>query len=383
MRLKQIKPSGVRRFFNLEHEMSGTINLGVGEPDFSPPQHALEAGYQATKEGKTHYSPTNGISELREELVNTAYSDYGIRYDSGSEVLVTVGGTESIFVALLGLVNPGDEVLITNPGFVLYEPCVRLAGGVPVSVPLLKKNSFRPYVDDVTSLVTDRSRVMILNHPNNPTGSMLPYAEAAALGKIAVERDLIVISDEVYDKIVYDGLKHCCIGSLPGLRERSLIVNSFSKTYAMTGLRVGYVFGPKELIEPLWLVHQYAVSCVNSLAQYIALAALRGSPDFVRNMVQEFDRRRHFVYRRLNEINGFKCSLPGGAFYMFPQVTSFGMSSEEFSEFLVKEARVITVPGTAFGSKGEGYIRLSYAASYNVLEEALDRIEKAVAKLRI
>lgn len=382
-RLKQIKPSGIRRFFSLVQEMKNIVNLSVGEPDFSPPQHALEAGYQAAKEGKTHYSPTNGIRELREALTDRVFEDYELNYDPDSEVLVTVGGTESIFVALLGLINPGDEVLIPNPGFVLYEPCVRLAGGTPVSVPLLESNSFKPSIEDVMSLVTDKSRVIILNYPNNPTGSVLSYAEAEALTRIALEHDLIIISDEVYDKIIYDNTKHCCIGSLPGLRERTLIVNSFSKTYAMTGLRIGYVFGPKELLAPLWLVHQYAVSCVNSLAQYIALAALRGPQDFVQNMVREFDRRRHLVYQRLKKINGFKCTLPSGAFYMFPQVTDFGMSSEEFAGFLVKEAGVAVVPGTAFGTKGEGYIRLSYAASYDVLEEALDRIEAAVKKLNI
>jgi len=381
-RLKRIKPSGIRRFFTLAQGIPDAISLSLGEPDFTSPRHALDAGCQAAKEGKTHYPPTNGIPELREALVQKAYRDYSLSYDPNSEILITVGGTEAIFLALMGLVNPGDEVLIPNPGFVVYEPGVLLTDGVAVHVPLLEKNDFRPCIDDVMSLITDKSRVMILNYPNNPTGAVLSYDEVAALAKIAVERDLIVISDEVYDKIIYDGAKHYCLATFPEMRERTLVVNSFSKTYAMTGLRVGYVYGPKELISSIWLMHQYTVACVNSLAQYVALAALRGPQDFVRNMVKEFDRRRRLVYKRLNEIEGFNCALPKGAFYVFPNIKGSGKSSEEFAEFLVREAHVTVVPGSAFGSYGEGYIRISYAAAYEQLEEALNRIEKAVKRLR-
>ena len=381
-RLKRIKPSGIRRFFSLAEGMPDVISLSVGEPDFTPPKHALAAGWQAAKGGKTHYAPTNGIPELRESLAQKAYRDYGVHYDSNSEILITVGGTEAVFLALTGLLNPGDEVLIPNPGFVVYEPGVLLTGGVPVHVSLFEKNNFRPSIDDVTSLITDKSRVMVLNFPNNPTGATLSYDEVAALAKIAVERDLIVISDEVYEKIIYDNAKHYCLATFPEMRERTLVVNSFSKTYAMTGLRVGYVYGPKELISYAWLVHQYMVACVNSLAQHIALAALTGPQDFVKNMVTEFGRRRRLVYKRLNEIEGFNCTLPKGAFYVFPDIRSFGMSSEKFSEFLLKEAHVTVVPGSAFGTHGEGYIRISYATSYEQLEEALNRIEKAVKRLR-
>lgn len=381
-RLKRIKTSGIRRFFALAQEIPDAISLSLGEPDFTSPKHALDAGWQAAKEGKTHYTPTNGIPELREALAKKAYGDYGLNYDPNSEILITVGGTEAIFLALMGLVNPADEVLIPNPGFVCYEPSVLLTGGVPVSVPLFEKNDFRPPINDVTSLITDKSRVMILNYPNNPTGAVLSYDEVAALAKIAVERDLIVISDEVYEKIIHDNAKHYCLATFPGMRERTLVVNSFSKTYAMTGLRVGYVYGPKELISSIWLMHQYTVACVNSLAQYIALAALRGPQDFVSDMVKQFDRRRRLVHKRLNEIEGFDCALPRGAFYVFPSIKGFGVSSEEFAEFLVKEAHVTVVPGSAFGSYGEGYIRISYAAAYEQLEEALNRIEKAAKRLR-
>lgn len=322
-RLKNIKRSGIRQFFAAAQEIPGVINLSVGEPDFTPPKHVLEEAWRALQDGKTHYAPTNGIPELREALVEKAYRDYGLRYDPASEVLVTVGGTEAIFLALLALVNPRDEVLIPNPGFVCYEPGVLLAGGVPVFFPLLENNGFKPSIEDVMSRVTERSRVMIINSPNNPTGMVLSRDEAAALAKVAVERDLIVISDEVYEKILYDGAKHYCMATFPGMRERTLVVGSFSKTYAMTGLRIGYIYGPEELISPIWLVHQYLVACVDNFAQYAALAALKGSHDFVENMVREFDRRRRFVFKRLNEIEGFKCALPKGAFYLFPNIKSF------------------------------------------------------------
>jgi aminotransferase len=381
-RLKFIKPSGIRRVFALAKEMPNIINLSLGEPDFIPPMDTLEAGWEAAKEGKTHYAPTNGIPELLEALAKKAYRDHDLTYDPNFEIVITVGGTEAIFSALMGLINPGDEVLIPNPGFVCYGPCVLLAGGIPVSVPILEKNRFKPSIDDVMSLITKKSRVIILNYPNNPTGAVLSFSEMSALAKAAVEHDMIVISDEVYEKILYDGAKHYCAATFPGMRERTLVVNSFSKTYAMTGLRVGFVYGPKELISPLWLVHQYNVACVNSLAQYIALAALEGPQNFVEEMVREFDRRRHLIYDRLNEIEGFNCTLPKGAFYAFPNIKHVGMSSEKVAELLIKKARVATVPGSAFGCYGENYLRISYAATFEQLQEALDRIERSVKRLK-
>ncbi len=381
-RLKSIKPSGIRRFFSLARGMPDVISLTLGEPDFAPPKHALDAGSRAAEEGSTHYTQTNGISDLREALAQKVHRDYGLHYDPQSEILVTVGGTEAIFLSLMSTINPGDEVLIPNPGFVLYEPSVRLAGGVPISVPLLEKNRFEPSINDVMSLITDRSRVIILNFPNNPTGAMLSYSEVAALAKIAVERDLIVISDEVYEKIIYDDTKHYCLATFPGMRERTLVVNSFSKTYAMTGLRVGYVCGPRDLISSAWLVHQYTVACVSSLAQHIALAALTGPQAFVQNMVGEFDKRRRLVNKRLTEIEGISCTPPKGAFYVFPNIEGFELSSEDFAQFLLREGRVTVVPGSAFGSYGEGHIRISYAAAYRHLEEAFERMEKAVKILR-
>ncbi len=379
-RLKLIKPSGIRRFFALAQGMPECFNLSVGEPDFSVPPHALDGGWQAVKEGRTHYAPTNGIPELRDALAQKLSRDYGLNYDPNCEVLVTVGGTQAIFLALMGLVNQGDEVLIPDPGFVTYEPGVLLAGGVPVHVPLREDNDFRPSMNDVTSLITGKSRVMILNYPNNPTGSVLSYDEVAALSKIAVDCDLVVISDEVYEKMVYDGVKHYCLATFPGMRERTLVINSFSKTYAMTGLRVGCVYGPRDLVSPLWLVNQYTVACVDTFSQYVALAALKGPQDCVEEMVREFDRRRHLLHERLNEIEGLKCQLPKGAFYAFPNIRGSGLSSEGLADLLVKEASVLTVPGSAFGAYGEGYLRLSYASAYENLEEAMDRMEMALRK---
>jgi aspartate/methionine/tyrosine aminotransferase len=324
--------------------------------------------------------PTNGVPELRDALAQKACRDYGLNYDSNCEVLVTVGGTQAIFTALMSLLNPGTEVLIPDPGFVLYEPCVLLAGGVPVHVPLHEDNDFKPSLNDVTSLITNKSRVMILNYPNNPAGSMLSYDEAVALSKIAADRDLVVISDEVYEKIVYDGAKHYCLATFPGMRERTLVITSFSKTYAMTGLRVGCVYGPKDLLSRLWLTSEYNVTCVDTFSQYVALAALQGPQDCVAEMVAEFDRRRHLVHKRLNEIKGVHCQLPKGAFYAFPNIKGSGLSSEQLAEFLIKEASVLTVPGSSFGAHGKGYLRLSYASSYKDLQEALDRMEKVLKK---
>jgi aspartate/methionine/tyrosine aminotransferase len=257
-----------------------------------------------------------------------------------------------------------------------------LAGGVPVPVPLLEKNGFKPSIDDVMSLITEKSRVIILNYPNNPTGAVLSFDEMNALAKVAVEHDMIVISDEVYEKILYDGAKHYCAATFAGMRERTLIVNSFSKTYAMTGLRVGFVYGPEDLISPLWLVHQYNVACVNSLAQYVALAALNGPQNFVKEMVREFDKRRHLVYEGLNQIEGFDCTMPKGAFYVFPNIKHTGLSSEKMAEFLIQKAQVATVPGSAFGCYGENHLRISYATAYEQLQEALDRIKRSTKRLK-
>jgi len=381
-RTQSIRSSGIRKLFDLAQKMQGLISLGIGEPDFASPPHVLEASKSALNEGKTHYTPSSGIMELREALAKKAKNDHNLSYDPASEVLVTAGGTEAIFLALQALVNPGDEVLIPNPGFVCYEPSALMAEGVPVSIPLLEENHFRFNVTDVMSLITEKSRVMIINSPNNPTGSVLSYNEIAEIAKLAVERDLIVISDEVYEKILYDGVKHYCLATFPGMRERTIIVNSFSKTYAMTGFRVGFVYAPADLISPMLLVHQYLTACVNGPAQHGAVAALDGPQSSVKNMVKEFDRRRQLFHSRINEIYGFRCILPKGAFYAFANIEKFKMSSEKFTEYLFDKSKVVTVAGSAFGNYGEGYTRFSFATEYDKIEEALDRIEKTVKESR-
>lgn len=377
-RLKGIKPSGIRRLFSLAQTMPDAIHMGVGEPDFTPPFHVLEAAKKALDEGKTHYAPTNGIPELREALAKKARTDYGLSYNPDDEILVTVGGTQAIFLALLSLINPSDEVLIPDPGFVCYEPTVLMANGVPVSVPVAEENGFKVNEESVMSQITDKSRVLIINSPHNPTGAVLSYDDLLGLTKLAVERDMVVISDEVYEKITYDEAQHYCLATFGGMRERTLVIGSFSKTYAMTGFRVGYAYGPRKLISSLALAHQFSVACVNGIAQYAALAALEGSQDFVGKMVSEFDRRRRFIHRRLNEIEGFRCDLPKGAFYVFANIKSFDVPSEEFTEHLLSRGRVVTVPGPAFGRYGEGYVRFSYATAYDKIVEALNRIERVV-----
>jgi aminotransferase len=380
-RLKDIKPSGIRRLFALTQYEHAIISLGIGEPDFTPPRHVLDAAKQAMTEGKTHYTTSNGISELREALSKKFTREYGLFYNPENEILVTVGATEAVSLALLAFINPGDEVLIPDPGFVCYVPAVLIAGGIPLLMPLLENDGFKPDIEAVTSLITKKSRVIIINSPHNPTGSVLTYDELAKLAKLVVENDLILVSDEVYEKITYGNVKHYCLATFPGMRERTIVVNSFSKTYAMTGFRVGCALGPEDLISAMLLVHQFTVACVGGPAQYAATAALEGPQDFVAKMVSEFDRRRRLIYKRLSEIEGFNCSLPEGAFYAFPNIKAFKTTSAEFSDFLLKEAKVAVTPGSSFGKYGEGFLRLSYATSYEKISEALNRIEKAIRKL--
>ena len=381
-RLASVQPSGIRRFLTTALLTPDLMNLGIGEPDFIPPTHVLEAAKQAITEGKTHYTPSNGIPELREALAKKFTRDYSLFYDPEDEILVTVGATEAVFIALLAFVDPGDEVLIPDPGFLCYKPAVLIAGGVPVSLPMLEDDGFKPDVKAVTSLVTEKSRVIITNSPNNPTGSVLTYDEAAELAKLGVENDLVMISDEVYEKIIYDGSKHFCLATFPGMRDRTVVVNSFSKTYAMTGFRVGCALGPKDLISAMSLIQQFIVACVDGPAQYAATAALEGPQDFVTMMVSEFDKRRRLVHKRLNEMEGFSCSLPKGAFYAFPNIKAFKTPSADLSETLLRESKVIVTPGSSFGTHGEGFLRLSFATAYEKIDEALDRIEKTTRNFR-
>lgn len=380
-KLRNIKTSGIRRLLRSVRYMPDVISLGIGEPDFSPPLHVIEAAKKAIDDKETHYAPTNGLTQLREALAKKFSRDSGLFYNPENEILVTVGATEAVSLALQALVNPDDEVLIPNPGFVCYEPAVLIAGGIPISIPVFEQDGFKPNIDNVTSLITSKSRVMIINSPANPTGAVFSYDELAKLSKLAVENDMIVISDEVYEKILYNGVKHYCLATFPSMRERTIVVNSFSKTFAMTGFRVGYAVGPPDLLSLLHLIHQFTVACVDTPAQYAATAALEGSQDFVSKMVSMFDKRRLLVYKALNEIEHVHCFLPKGAFYAFPNIRNFGKKASEFSEYLLNEAKVVVTPGSAFGKYGEGFLRLSYAASYEKIDEALERLKKAITKL--
>ncbi len=362
--------------------MPDVINLGIGEPDFSPPRHVLDAAIVAIRGGKTHYAPSNGIEPLRIAIAEKYKKKYGLAYDPTDEVLVTVGATEAVSLGLMSLLNPGDEVLIPDPGFVCYRPAITIAGGSPVSIPLREEDGFGVDIDKaVTSLLTKKSRAMIVNSPSNPTGAVLGNSDLSKIAKFVVENDLIVISDEVYEEILYDDASHNCLATFPGMRERTIVVSSFSKTYAMTGFRVGYAVGPRELISNMLLVHQFTLACVDGPAQYAATAALNGPQACVSQMVSEFNRRRKLIWKRLCEFDGFNCSLPRGAFYVFPDIRPFGKTSAAFTELLLEKARVVATPGEAFGQHGQGFIRFSYATSYEKIIEALDRIETCIKKL--
>jgi aminotransferase len=381
-RLDDIQPSGIRRLFAATQRMPAVISLGIGEPDLQPPEHVLTAAQAAMAAGRTHYTPSNGIPELREALASKYRREYGLNYDPETEILVTVGATEAVALALLAFTSPGDEVLLPDPGFVCYRPAVLIAGGSPVSIPMHESDGFKPDIEAVRSLITERSRVMILNSPNNPTGAVLTHAELTELARLAVENDLIVISDEVYERIIYDRAQHHCVATLRDMRDQTIVVNSLSKTYAMTGFRVGFAMGPENLISAMLLIHQFTVACVDGLAQHAATAALTGPQHFVGRMVAKFDKRRKLVHERLGEIEGFDCSLPKGAFYAFPSIKAFETTSAALAEVILHKAKVVVTPGSSFGEHGEGFVRLSYATSYERIDEALDRVERVVKNLR-
>ncbi len=358
----------------------GVISLGIGEPDLSPPSNVREGAKKAWDEGFTHYTPNLGIPELREAICQKTKREYGLSYEP-SEVIVTAGAGEAIFLALQAFLNVDDEVLIPDPGFVSYEANVFVAGGTPVHYPLLEENAFCPTIEDLDTAVTDKTRVLIVNSPSNPTGAVYPKEVLASIADLAVRHDLLVISDECYEKFVYDDSKHYCLATFPGMRDRTVVINAFSKTYAMTGIRVGYALAPKEIIDQLVLIHQYGVTCAGGPAQMGALAGLKGSQQFVSEMVKEFDRRRKLIVSRINKIQGFQCLPPRGAFYLFANAKKFGRSSQELASLIFEKAKVVAVPGSAFGERGEGYLRFSYATPYERIEEAMNRIEKVASEL--
>jgi len=377
-KVERIPASGIRRFFDLVSGVEGVISLGVGEPDFVTPERFREAAIRSIKEGRTKYTSNYGIQPLRQAISEHTARLRGVTYDPDREILVTVGVSEAVDLALRATLNDGEEVIIADPSYVAYVPGIVLAGGVPVPVATEEEHEFRLRPEDVERAITPRTRAILLGFPNNPTGGVLTNDDLHGLARLAEEHDLLVYADEIYDRLVYGG-EHRSIISLPGMRERTVYLAGFSKSYAMTGWRVGYACAPAEVIEQMMKVHQYTVMCVPTAGQYAALEALRTGEDEVRRMVGEYDRRRKVMWRRFNEM-GLQCFEPRGAFYCFPNITSTGMSDDEFAERLLVEEKVVTVPGNAFGERGRGHVRACYATSLEKIEEACDRIARFVGR---
>lgn len=376
----EIKPSGIRKFFDIVSEMKDAISLGVGEPDFDTPWHIRDEGIYALEKGRTFYTSNAGLKELRVEIAAYLKRTQDINYDPISEILVTVGGSEGIDVALRAMCDPGDEVLIPQPSYVSYEPCAVLAGAKPVIINLKPENEFRLTAREIEEAVTDKTKILVLPFPNNPTGAIMEKSDLEAIREVILKHDLYVISDEIYGELTYKG-KHVSIATLPGMQERTILINGFSKAYAMTGWRLGYACGPKNIIAQMTKIHQFAIMCAPTTSQYAAVEAVKnGDPDIAR-MRESYNMRRRFLLNAFREMN-IECFEPFGAFYVFPCIKEFGMTSDEFATRFLQEEKVAAVPGTAFGDSGEGYLRISYAYSLERLEEAMKRFAHFVEKLR-
>lgn len=376
----KMKPSGIRKFFDIVSEMPEAISLGVGEPDFDTPWCVREEGIYSLEKGRTFYTSNAGLLELREEICKYTDRRYKVAYNPKKEVLVTVGGSEGIDAALRSMLNPGDEVIIPEPCFVSYVPCVELAGGIPVTICLKNENQFRLQKEELEAAITDKTKLLILSYPNNPTGAIMEREDLEALAEVIIKHDLYVISDEIYAELTYNR-RHVSIASLPGMRERTIVINGFSKAFAMTGWRLGYALGPSMIIEQMTKVHQFAIMCAPTTSQYAAIAALRDCEKDVLHMQESYDQRRRFLLHEFNEM-GIPCFEPYGAFYMFPCIKEFGMTSEEFATKLLNAKKIAVVPGTAFGECGEGFLRISYAYSLEELKVALGRIKEFIEELR-
>lgn len=379
-RVARIPASGIRRFFDLVSSLEGGISLGVGEPDFVTPEHIRDAAIASIRAGRTKYTSNYGLLELREEVARHVTQRYGVSYSPTEEVLITVGVSEAVDLALRATLNEGDEVIVADPSYVAYVPGIVLAGGVPVVVPTDQEHDFRLRPADVAPRITPRTRAILLGFPSNPTGAVLEREDLEGLARLAEEHDLLVYCDDIYDRLTY-GTQHVAFPSLPGMRDRTVYLGGFSKSYAMTGWRVGYACAPAPIVEQMMKVHQYTVMCVPTAAQYAALQALRAGEEDVLRMVGEYDRRRVYMWKRFNAM-GLACFEPRGAFYCFPSVVPTGMPSEEFATRLLQEERVVVVPGNAFGERGEGHVRACYAASLAQIEEACDRMERFVRRAR-
>ncbi len=375
-----LKPSGIRKFFDIVTEMEDAISLGVGEPDFDTPWFVRDEGIFSLEKGKTFYTSNAGLKELRQEISNYIKRTQGIEYNPLNEIVVTVGGSEAIDIALRAVINPGDEVIIPQPSYVSYEPCALLAGAKPVIVELKAENEFRLTKEELLSAITDKTKVLVLPYPNNPTGAIMEKNELEEIAKVVKEKDLLVLSDEIYSALTYKG-EHISIASLPDMKERTILINGFSKAYAMTGWRLGYACGPKEIIAQMTKIHQFAIMCAPTTSQYAAVQALKKGDDAVEQMRQSYNERRRFLMNAFKEI-GLSCFEPFGAFYVFPCIKEFNMTSEEFATKLLMEEKVAVVPGTAFGDCAEGFLRISYAYSLDTLREAMTRIGRFVKNLR-
>jgi len=376
--VRDLKPSGIRRFFDLAAGMEGVISLGVGEPDFVTPWHVRDAAIRSIEDGYTSYTPNAGLLELREEITNYVKNRFHVEY-SPSEVIVTVGASSAIDTAMRTILDSGDEVIVVEPCFVSYSPMVTLAGGVPVPVQALKENDFKILPSQIEAAITDKTKALMICFPNNPTGTLLNKQELEALAEIVKKYDLLVISDEIYAELTYDE-QFTSMASLPGMRERTILVNGFSKAFAMTGWRLGFVCAPKEISKEMLKVHQYALMCASTASQYAGIEALRNGEEEVEKMVKSYRLRRNYIVNSFNEM-GLTCHMPGGAFYAFPSIESTGLSSQEFAERLLKEQSVAVVPGDVFGESGEGHIRCSYATSMEELREAMKRIKQFIDSL--
>ena len=379
-KVETIQPSGIRKFFDIVSEMEDVISLGVGEPDFDTPWHIRDEGIYTLEKGRTFYTSNSGLKELRVAIAEYLRRRFEVSYDPLHEILVTVGGSEGIDVALRAMLDPGDEVLIPEPCYVSYVPCVVLADGVPVTIELKEENQFRLTKEELLSAITDKTKILVMPFPNNPTGGVMRREDLEEIAQVCIEKDIYVLSDEIYSELTY-GADHVSIASLPGMKERTLLINGFSKSYAMTGWRLGYICGPQVIVEQMTKIHQFAIMCAPTNSQYAAVEALRHGDADVAQMRTAYDQRRRYLMHAFKEM-GLSCFEPFGAFYVFPCIKDFGMSSDEFATRLLEEEHVAVVPGSAFGACGEGFVRISYAYSLENLKLAMERLSRFVGHLR-
>ncbi|WP_026664562.1 pyridoxal phosphate-dependent aminotransferase [Butyrivibrio sp. FC2001] len=378
-KIVDIKPSGIRKFFDVVKTIDGAISLGVGEPDFDTPWHIRDEGIYSLEKGRTFYTSNSGLAELKSEICNYLKRKQNTVYEPGKQVLVTVGGSEAIDLAIRAMINPGEEVLIPQPSYVSYEPCAILAGAKPVIIELKEENEFRLTAQEILDNVTDKTKLLVLPFPNNPTGAIMERSDLEAIAKVIIEKDLYVISDEIYSELTYTD-KHVSIVEIPGMYERTILINGFSKSYAMTGWRLGYACGPEIIIEQMTKIHQFAIMCAPTTSQYAAVEALKNGDDDVKMMRDQYNHRRRYLVHELRDM-GLPCFEPFGAFYIFPCIKKFGMSSDEFATRLLQEEKLAVVPGTAFGDCGEGFLRISYAYSLDDLKKAMERLRRFIGKL--